>query len=167
MIARSLLMILAVIACPAAARDRPQAKPTPKPLIASIDGLPLGEIPRQQLPATGCAAYLWSDGITHALVAMAGADPAMLRLSIDGALTDVPRVAQQGPGGFGFDTKTTYRAGDVTAILELTIETRADLTQGAAVPNGTLTLERPNRDTVILPIGGLIGCAAGTQGGTP
>ena len=52
MIARSLLMILAVIACPAAARDRPQAKPTPKPLIASIDGLPLGEIPRQQLTMT-------------------------------------------------------------------------------------------------------------------
>ena len=35
----------------------------------SIDGLPLGAIPRQTLPEHGCAAFLWSVGTTRALVA--------------------------------------------------------------------------------------------------
>jgi len=142
------------------------AAPVDKPLLTSIDGLPFGEIPQQRLPASGCAAYLWSKGATHALVAMASADPAQLRFSLGGTVTDAPRTAQQGAAGFGFDRTTTYQAGEVTAILDMTVETQGDLSQGAAVPSGTLTLERPGQDTVILPIGGLIGCAA-TAPATP
>lgn len=153
-----LLLTLVLIAGPAAARH--SDKPAAKPLLASIDGLPFGEIPQQRLPASGCAAYLWSKGTTHALVAMASADPAQLRLSLGGAVADYPRTAQQGAAGFGFDRTTTYQAGDVTAILEMAIQTQADLSQGAEVTSGTLTLERPAQDTVILPVGGLIGCAA-------
>ncbi|HEU4959713.1 MAG TPA: hypothetical protein VFT56_04840 [Sphingomonas sp.] len=163
MMLRPLLLAVALAAAPAAARhaDTPAAKP----LRASIDGLPFGELPEQQLPARGCAAYLWSKGNTHALVAMASADPAQLRLSLDGTIADYPRVAQQGLGGFGFGRTTTYRTGDVTAILDMAIQAQADLSEGAAVPSGTLTLERPGKDTVVLPVGGLIGCA-GASGGT-
>jgi hypothetical protein len=136
------------------------AAPADEPLRASIDGLPFGEIPQQHLPASGCAAYLWSKGTTHALVAMASADPAQLRFSLGGTITDAPRIAQQGAAGFGFDRTTTYQAGENTVILDMTIETQSDLTRGAAVSAATLTLERPGRDTIILPVGGLIGCAA-------
>lgn len=135
------------------------AAPADEPRRSSIDGLPFGEIPQQHLPASGCAAYLWSKGTTHALVAMASADPAQLRFSLAGTITDAPRTAQQGAAGFGFDRTTTYQKGQVTAILDMTIETQSDLTQGAAVSAATLTLERPGQDTVILPVGGLIGCA--------
>lgn len=165
MTGRLLLLALVLAAAPAAAHRHDDDKPTPKPLLNSIDGLPLGEIPRQELPATGCAAYLWSAGTTHALVAMASAAPAQLRLSLDGTIGDYPLAAEDGPAGFGFDRTTTYRAGSVTAILNMSIQTRADLTGGASVPDGTLTLERPGKDTVILPIGGLIGCAAPPQEG--
>lgn len=160
---RSLLLVLALAAAPAAARQADAS--APPQLRTSIDGLPFGELPKQQLPARGCAAYLWSRSTTHALVAMASADPAQLRISLDGTIADYPRAAQQGLGGFGFARTTTYRAGDVTAILEMTIQAQADLTQGAAVPSATLTLERPGKDTVVLPVGGLIGCAE-TSGGT-
>jgi hypothetical protein len=129
------------------------------PLLASVDGLPLGQLPKQQLPATGCAAYLWSDGTTHALVAMASADPAQIRLSLDGTIADYPRVAQHGIGGLGFAGTTTYHSGTVTATLEMTIVTESSLTQGAAVRNAVLTLARAGHDTVVLPVGGLIGCA--------
>jgi hypothetical protein len=159
-----LLLAIACVAAPAAARraDTPPAKP----LLTSIDGLPLGELPRQQLPANGCAAYLWSAGTTHALVAMASADPAQIRLSLEGRITDFLRTGQQGIGGFGFDRTTTYQGGDVTAILDMSVQAQANLTQGAEVSAGTLTVQRPGRDTVILPVGGLIGCAAATpQGG--
>lgn len=161
-----LLLVLASAAVPAAAHPGDKSKPTPKPLLTSIDGLPFGELPQQQLPASGCAAYLWSKGTTHALVAMASADPAQLRLSLEGTIADYPRTAQQGLGGYGFASATTYQAGDVTVILDMTVQAQSDLTQGAEVSAGTLTLERRDKDVVILPVGGLLGCsAAKTQGG--
>lgn len=160
-----LLFASLLVAAPAAAA-RHTDKPKPKPLLTSIDGLPFGELPQQKLPTSGCAAYLWSKGTTHALVAMASADPAQLRLSIEGTIADYPRTAQQGLGGYGFASTTTYQAGDVTVILDMTIQSQSDMTQGAEVSAGTLTLERRDKDVVILPVGGLLGCAAAkTQGG--
>ena len=143
-----------------AAKDKPRkAAPTPVPLAASVDGLPIGAIPRQALPARGCAAYLWSAGPTRALVAMAGADPAQLRLSLGGTVTDLPRVAQRGGGLYGLSEINEYQAGGVSVTLELSIATRADLTKGAMVPQGTLRLDEEGKDSVVLPVGGLIGCA--------
>ena len=51
------LLLLAPLVIAAA----PQAAPVPpaQPL-ASVDGLPIGAIPKQDLPARGCAAYLWT-----------------------------------------------------------------------------------------------------------
>jgi len=153
-----LLVALSIVVAGPVAAHRAEGRAT-KVLLTSIDGLPLGELPKQGLPAQGCAAYLWSKGTTHALVAMANADPAALRLSLDGTVADYPRTAQQGVAGFGFDRTTTYQAGGVVAILDMTVQAEGDLTQGAAVPSGTLTLERAGKDSIVLPVGGLIGCA--------
>jgi hypothetical protein len=153
MILHFLPLALLLLTGGAAAQDAP-AKPA-----TSIDGLPLGQLPKQALPATGCAAYLWSDGTTHALVAMASADPAQIRLSLDGTIADYPRVAQHGVGGLGFASTTSYRSGEVTATLQMTIVTQSSLTQGAVVRDAVLTLARTGHDTVVLPVGGLIGCA--------
>ena len=128
-----------------AAKDKPRPKPTPAPLPASIDGLPIGALPRQSLPARGCAAYLWSAGVTKALIAMAGADPAQLRLSLNGTITDLPRTAQHGGGLFGLSETNEYATGGITAVLDLAITTRGDVTRGALVPQGTLRLEQPIR----------------------
>ncbi|MGN6375732.1 MAG: hypothetical protein ACTHMG_09270 [Sphingomonas sp.] len=160
------LIVAAMLAVPASAERHDKKAPPPAPPPSSIDGLPFGGLPQQELPAKGCAAFLWSAGTTHALVAMAGADPAELRVSLGGTVAAYPLVAQHGVAGFGFDETTTYRAGDVTLRLDMTIEPQADLTQGAAVPRGTLTLERQGQDTVVLPVAGLIGCAT-AGGGTP
>ena len=46
------------------------------------------------------------------------------------------------------------------AVLDMAVETRADLTGGAVVPAATLRVERPGRDAVVVPVAGLIGCAA-------
>jgi len=126
---------------------------------ASIDGLPLGAIPRQTLPEHGCAAFLWSAGETRALIAMASAEPASLRLSIDGTITDLPRSAEQGAAGFGFAETTEYRAGTTSATLVISVKTRGDLKQGAVVPEATLRLDREGKDSVVLPVAGMIGCS--------
>ncbi len=129
--------------------------PTPP---ASIDGLPIGGLEKQALPARGCAAYLFSTGATRTLVAMATADPATLRIALDGTTADYARSTQQGEGGFGFARTTEYKAGDVTATIDMTITTRNDLTKGAAVPDATLRVDRPGKDGLVIPVAGLIGC---------
>lgn len=135
----------------------PPLPPSPE-VSLSIDGLPIGAIGKQAMPAKGCAAYLWTVAGTPQMVAMAGADPAQLRIAVDGVAKDYARSSQSGAGGFGFAGVTEYRGGDVTATVDMTITTRGDMTQGATVAPATLRIERPGHDIVVIPVGGLIGC---------
>uniref|UniRef100_UPI0035C97B28 hypothetical protein n=1 Tax=uncultured Sphingomonas sp. TaxID=158754 RepID=UPI0035C97B28 len=150
------LLVLAPILLAAAPQAAPQAALPP---LASVDGLPIGAIPRQDLPAKGCAAYLWTASGTRALVAMAVADPARLRLSIGGTLTDLDRSAQVGASGFGFAEKNEYGGGALVAKLTMKIEARASISAGAIVPEGLLQIDRAGQDTIMLPVAGIIGCA--------
>jgi len=144
-------MIAMLLALQASTTAPPPSAATPAPM--------LGVIERQELPATGCAVFLWSSAGDRTLVAMATATPARIRLSpFGGPVTDLARVGGEGPASFGFAQSATYKAGAVTVTLSLTIATRADLTAGAAVPQGALMLEAPGRDAVVVPVAGLIGC---------
>lgn len=127
-------------------------------LVQSGDA-PIAPLAKQTLPARGCAAYLFTRGQTPAFVAMAGTDPASLRVTIGGAVTDVPRTGQSGAGGFGFAGVTDYAAGDVTVVLDMTIVTRADLKDGAAVSEATLRIDRAGQDSVVVPVAGIVACA--------
>ena len=156
---KMLPLALLLIAAPAPAKDKVPPPPPPAPVVASVDGLPIGALPKQDLPAKGCAAYLWTRGPSQALIAMAVADPAAIRLTIDGKVQDFALAAQDGAGGYGFSRTNEYRGGDVTATLDLTIAADANLTGGARVSDATLRIDRPGKDGVVVPAGGLIGCA--------
>jgi hypothetical protein len=132
------------------------AQAAPPPVL---EGLPLAELPKQQLPPKGCAAFLWTASGARTLVAMVTADPPQLRLSLGGAITDLARASQQGEAGFGFANSADYGSGDVTATLDMTVVARGDIKDGAQVSGGTLRLERKGQDGVVLPIVGLIGCS--------
>ena len=136
------------------------AQAAPAAPSASIDGLPIGAIPRQDLPARGCAAYLWTASGTRALVAMAQADPARLRVSIAGTIVDLERSGQVGAGGFGFAETNDYGGGSTAAKLTLKIETRGSIVAGALVPEGILQIDRAGQDSLVVPVAGMIGCAA-------
>ncbi|MEH3036894.1 MAG: hypothetical protein PGN23_10465 [Sphingomonas adhaesiva] len=128
---------------------------------ASIDGLPLGALPQQALPAKGCAAYLFTTGETRVLAAMVTADPGSLRVALDGKVADYPRI--DGTDGraatLGFTPEARFAAGDVSATLDMRVEQRATLGQGAAVPTATLRIDRAGRDTIVVPMAGLVGCS--------
>lgn len=134
-------------------------------LLALVaDGLPIDVLPRQALPARGCAAYLFAKGDAPAFVAMASADPAQLRLSIGGAVIDVARTGQTGQadtggGAFGFAGVTEYSGGGVTAVLDMKIEKRSDIKDGAAVRDATLRVDRAGQDSVVVAVAGIVGCA--------
>lgn len=127
-------------------------------LQAATAPLPaLGALPPQALPPRGCAAYLWSRA-DRRFVAVAGADPASLRLALDGRATDLPRESQTGAGAFGLPDRAGYRLGDLTATLEMTVQPRAEISDGAVVSEATLTIARAGGDATVVPVAGLIGC---------
>lgn len=128
---------------------------------ASIDGLPLGALPQQALPAKGCAAYLFTTGGTRVLAAMVTAEPGSLRVALDGRIADYPRAdnADGRAAMLGFTPDARYAAGDVSATLDMRVEPRATLGQGAAVPGATLRIDRAGRDTIVVPMAGLVGCS--------
>ena len=127
-------------------------------LLLQIAAPSIGPLPRQALPAKGCAAYLWS-AADRSFVAMASAEPASLRISLDGKVIDIARAGEDGAGDYGFAATTRYVAADLSATLAMQIARRADLNAGAAVPTGTLTIARVGQDSVVVPVAGLIGCS--------
>lgn len=118
----------------------------------------LGALPQQSLPGKGCAAYLWSVA-DRRFVAMASAEPAFLRILLDGTTVDLPRASASGAGDYGLAGNAGYAAGEVSVTLDMTVARRADLSAGAAVPSGTLTIARSGQDSLVVPVAGLIGCA--------
>ena len=128
----------------------------PSPLPSD---LPIAPLAGQNMPVRGCAAFLFAPGDKPVFLAQAGADPAQLRVSLGGTVTDLPRTAQSGAGSFGFGGTMNYAAGDVTAVLDMTIATRADLKDGAAVKDATLRIERAGQDGVVVPVVGIVACA--------
>lgn len=123
---------------------------------AAIEGTPLGVLAPQALPASGCAAYLFTADGTRRFVAMAGPDA--LRVVLDGATVDAGAATRAGAVGYGLAASTEYRGADVTATLDLTTEPRADLTAGATVPAATLRIDRAGKDGVAVPLIGIVGC---------
>ncbi|MBX9796235.1 hypothetical protein [Sphingomonas sp.] len=140
-----------------AAEKPPQA--APRPLPRSIDGLPIGAIPPQEMPATGCAAFLWTNTTTRSLAAMLTTEPPRARLAPGGMIVDLVRTEQSGGGNYGFTTHGDYAAGDYRVAVDIEIVERGDLTQGAIIPAGTMRFEKEGSDGVVVPVVGIIGCA--------
>jgi hypothetical protein len=144
--------------------DAAQKKKMPSPRAAdpapmmSVDGLPIGNIPRQQLAPGKCAAFLWTQSPSHALVAMISSDPPFIRYAPGGVVTDLARTAMGGDGKFGISTQGSFAGGDATIDIDLTMEDRADIKDGAAIPSGTLSIGKAGADTVVVPVAGLVGC---------
>lgn len=155
---KKLLIVATLAGMASLAPAAPPQSTAAKPLPISIDGLPIGAIPQQELPPSGCAAFLWSKTQTRALVAMMTSDPAQIRFAPGGAVTDLVRVGQSGPGERGFVSATDYAGGDYRVRIEMEIVTRGDLTDGAAIPSATMRVDHDGHDSVIVPVAGLIGC---------
>ena len=124
----------------------------------------LGAIGPQALPPTGCAAFLWSRAERPELVAMVGADAATLRVQLAGKPVTLSRTAATGGGTRGFRSDSTYAATGVTASLTMTTAERPDLADGALVPDALLTVTPAGQDTIVVPVGGMIGCALAREG---
>ena len=120
----------------------------------------LGALPKQTLPERGCAAYLWAVQ-DQRFVAMV--EPTRLRIMLDGKQTDLPATEAVVPGSLGLASTTRYAGAGVTATLDMTITQRETLQDGAIVSDASIRLTRGNQDEIIVPVGGLIGCAPASR----
>ena len=161
-----LSLALLLFAAPAVGQEAmpartPAALPVPRIIDprAGVDGLPIAALPPQTLPAKGCAAFLWTRTPSMAPVAMATTDPAMLRLSIDGKVSDLPISAQNGIGGLGFSQVTEYKNADVTATLQGTVRTDAGAPKSGSISDALLRIDRADHDSFTIPVAGAITCA--------
>lgn len=116
----------------------------------------LGALPKQNLPEKGCAAYLWAVQ-DQRFVAMV--EPGRLRIMLDGKLTDLPAAEAGGAGALGLASTTRYAGDGIAATLDMTITQRETLQDGAIVSDASLRLSRANQDEIVVPVGGLVGCA--------
>ena len=116
----------------------------------------LGALPRQTLPERGCAAYLWAVQ-DQRFVAMV--EPGRLRIMLDGKPTDLAAAEAGGGATLGLAGTTRYAGAGVTAMLDMTITQRETLQDGAIVSDASIRLTRGNQDEIIVPVGGLVGCA--------
>ena len=139
------MMLLSIFALAQAAV---QAAPVAPPL--------LGALPKQSLPARGCAAYLWAVQ-DQRFVAMV--EPGRLRIRLDGKPTDLAAAEARGGGTLGLASTTRYAEAGVTATLDMTITQRETLQDGAIVSDASIRLTRGDQDEIVVPVGGLVGCA--------
>jgi len=139
------MMLLSILALAQAA----PAEPVPAPPV-------LGALPKQALPERGCAAYLWAMQ-DQRFVAMV--EPGRLRIMLDGKPTDLAAAEAGGGGTLGLASTTRYAGAGVTATLDMTITQRETLQDGAIVSDASIRLTRGNQDEIVVPVGGLVGCA--------
>lgn len=120
----------------------------------------LGALPKQALPERGCAAYLWAVQ-DQRFVAMV--EPGRLRIMLDGKPTDMPVAEAGGGGALGLASTTRYAGAGVAATLDMTITQRESLQDGAIVSDASIRLTRGNQDEIVVPVGGLVGCASAAR----
>ena len=120
----------------------------------------LGTLPRQELPARGCAAYLWTVQ-DQRFVAMV--EPTRLRVMLDCKSTDLPAVEAGAAGTLGLASTTRYVGDGVNATLDMTIAQRETLQDGAIVSDASLRIARAGHDEMVVPVGGLVGCAPASR----
>lgn len=126
---------------------QPPAQPEPAPALA--------ELPPQPLTSGQCALFLW-DRASGRRIAMIMANPAILRLMIDGRSTDLPREVADGGAVMGFAPVTRYRSAARRYEVRLTILPAT--TGGAVVRDGSLAITEADGSSLVLPVAGLAGC---------
>lgn len=116
----------------------------------------VGTLPRQRLDPGQCSLYLWSPGPPPRLVMAADATSA--RIVHRGRVVDLPLTRADGVAVLGLSSASAYGDAGVSLAVDVAIEPRPNLTAGALVPSGSLTVTEAGGDAVVLPVSGMVGC---------
>lgn len=132
-------------------------RPATSALAPVADGIPLGALPQQALGKGECGLFLWKTGASARLVLMAkSGPPPFARLLLDGAAIDLPRLDDG--GDLAQTPNARYGNGSVTVSIDVVIEPRRGLSDGALIPSGSIRVDRRAGDGFVVPATGLLAC---------
>lgn len=125
--------------------------------LAVSPEMPLAEIPEQKLASGQCGLVLWQRAEPSRRIAFITNLPATARIVKDGKVIALARTGATGDRVSGHAEHQQFASADAALDIDITINTREGLTQGAIVPEGVLKY-RTATGAAILPVFGLIGC---------
>lgn len=134
------------------------ATPVPPPGPAPVVERGLGVLPPQGAPRAGCALFLYAPGPRPILVLAAESSTGEARIMLDGAITRLPFATFEGVPRTGFSPRMRYATEAVTVDLDLAMDDRREMTDGAAIEEGSLRIDRTAGDSIALPVKGIIAC---------
>jgi len=111
--------------------------------------LPLSELPTQKLSPGRCVTFLWTRTEPPLRIAMTDETARTLRVVHAGKLLD---LAATGP--------MSYASSQLAISLDLDIQEREGMTDGAIINQGSLRLDEPGKDSIVVPVGGIRACPA-------
>ncbi len=132
--------------------------PAPRPLATNISAeRPLAELPQQDLQQGQCGMALWQRTEPARRIAFVVDEPATIRIVDSGKVIALARTASEGDTIVRHAPLQRFAGEGHSIVIDVRIEQREGLFQGAIIPEGTLTWQSA-RGSVVLPVFGLIGC---------
>ena len=136
--------------CAATGPDR-----TPPPAAA---GLPLSELPAQNLQKGQCAMFLWARTTPPRRVFMALHDPAMARIVVGTRTLDLPRTGWSGEASFGHYPEQRFAGPGFDLRVSVQMDARPGLSGGAVVPSGLVEYRDNTGAETLIPVAGMVAC---------
>ena len=138
------------------ARSTPAANPTEAP-----DETRIGTLAPQRLTPGSCGMFLWIRSAARKMVLFADAAPGKGLMIFDGQSVELSRTLADGPSAFGHFTLQEFAGAGLTVTLDLTLDAREGMSDGVAVPQGSMRVAQADGWQIVLPVGGLVACQRG------
>jgi len=144
-----------------ALEQQSRSQQTAAPQTAAPDETRIGTLAPRQLTAGTCGLFLWVRSSQRKLIFFAEATPGAGSMMFDNAPIQLTRTLADGASAFGHFARQEFVADGLDVRLDLTLDAREGMTDGVAVPQGSMRVEQSDGWQIVLPVGGLIACQRG------
>lgn len=124
---------------------------------ADVTTVQVGTLPPQQLDDGECGLFLWTNSSDPRLV-FASLSGGTAHMVVNGEDLDLARNVAEGQEYLGQFEKQNFYSPDLNVALNIVVERRANIVDGAVIPSATLRVTETNGWETVIPVGGLIGC---------
>ena len=131
------------------------------PVVAQAeapDETRIGSLAARRLSAGSCGLFLWIRNAQRKQVLFADAATRTAEMMFDGAPVELTRTLADGPSAFGHFARQDFTGAGLSVTLDLTLDAREGMTDGVAVPQGSMRVSQPDGWQIVLPVGGLVAC---------
>ncbi len=118
----------------------------------------IGTLPPQSLSPGACGLFLWIRQVQARFIFFSHGFEGAARMQLDGETVDLTRVSASGVAFSGIYSDQQFTAGAYRIALQVEIEEREEVIAGAVIRRGLIRVQDGVGQSVVMPVGGLIGC---------